>query len=74
MIIDFMLPNRDIIFKHRNDSNPLSVIEEWFQYFRVRNKVRNFNLWNHLPLPKDKEHLEKELRLFLEPFLTNKKI
>lgn len=65
---------RHIIFNHRNDSNPLSVIEEWFQYFRVRNKVRNFNLWNHLPLPKDKEHLEKELRLFLEPFLTNKKM
>jgi ATP synthase subunit 6 len=69
----YMKEQKYIMFKHRNDLNPLSGIEEWLQYYIIKKRIK-FNLWTHLPLPKDKEHLEKELRLFFEPFLTIQKM
>jgi len=73
---NYDLEQEIVMYNHYSDANPLSGIEEWFQLYRMRHPmdVNSFNLLRHLPLPRDEEHLVKELKLFFEPFLTNQKM
>lgn len=63
-----------IMFMNLN-KHPLSGMEELLHLHRIRNKsAEYFNLWQNLPLPKDKEDLMKKLNLFFETELTNQKM
>jgi len=65
----------NIMFMNLN-KHPLSGMEELLHLYKTRNKiyVEHYNLWENLPLPKDKEDFMKKLNLFFETELTNQKM